>query len=62
MGSCCPALNLMQEKVAKADEEISLLEEQSQHYKDELDKARRQIEKLSTNSQSVGHVLSTLFP
>ncbi len=52
----------MQEKVAKADEEISLLEEQSQHYKDELDKARRQIEKLSTNSQSVGHVLSTLFP
>ena len=51
---CCPALNLTQEKTAKAEEEVALLEEQSQHYKDELDKALRQIEKLNANSQSVG--------
>ena len=60
---CCPALNLTQEKTAKAEEEVTLLEEQSQHYKDELDKALRQIEKLNAKSQSVGRskFLPTLF-
>lgn len=53
----CPALNLTQEKAANAEEEVALLEEQSQHYKDELDKALRQIEKLNANSQFVGDVL-----
>lgn len=57
MRSCCPALNPTQEKTAKAEEEVALLEEQSQHYKDERDKALRQIEKLNANSQSVGHIL-----
>lgn len=53
---CCLALNFTQEKTATAEEEVALLEEQSQHYKDELDKALRQIEKLNANSQSVGHM------
>lgn len=57
----CPALNLTQEKTARAEEEVALLEEQSQHYKDELDKALRQIEKLNANSQSVMHIPFTIF-
>jgi len=57
----CLALNLTQEKTARAEEEVALLEEQSQHYKDELDKALRQIEKLNANSQSVGHIHSTFI-
>jgi uncharacterized protein (DUF3084 family) len=61
MRLCCPALNLTQEKAARAEEEVALLEEQSQHYKDELDKALRQIEKLNANSQSVEHIPSTIF-
>jgi hypothetical protein len=48
--------SLAQDKAAKAEEEATLLEEQSQHYKEQLDKALRQIEKLSANSQSVGHI------
>jgi predicted nucleic acid-binding Zn-ribbon protein len=52
---CSPAISFAQEKTAKAEEEAALLEEQSQHYKDELDKAHKQIEKLKTNSQPVGH-------
>ncbi|KAH9972870.1 hypothetical protein BGW80DRAFT_1252571 [Lactifluus volemus] len=47
------ALEEQAEKTAKAEEEAALLFEQSQHYKDELDKALRQIEKLRANSQSV---------
>jgi uncharacterized protein (DUF3084 family) len=58
MRLCCPALNLTQERTTKAEEEVALLEEQSQHYKDELDKALRQIEKLNANPQSVGHIPS----
>ena len=58
---CCPALNLTQEKTARAEEEVALLEEQSQHYKDERDKALRQNEKLNANPQSVGHIPSTIF-
>ncbi|KAI0264414.1 hypothetical protein BC834DRAFT_844065 [Gloeopeniophorella convolvens] len=42
----------VQEKTAKAEEEASLLEEQAQHYKSELDKALKQIERLKANSQS----------
>ncbi|KAF8501636.1 hypothetical protein F5888DRAFT_1252223 [Russula emetica] len=42
------------ERTTKAEEEVALLEEQSQHYKDELDKALRQIEKLNANPQSIG--------
>ena len=61
MRPCCPSLNITQEKAAKAEEEVDLLEEQSQHYKDELDKALRQIENLNANSQSVGHVHLTIF-
>ena len=61
MGLCHPALNFTQEKTAKAEEEVALLEEQSQHFKDELDKALRQIERLNANSQSVGHTPSTIF-
>jgi hypothetical protein len=52
---CSPVLSFVQEKTAKAEEEAALLEEQSQHYKDELDKALRQIEKLRANSQPVGN-------
>lgn len=58
---CCPALNLTQDKAAKAEEEVSLLEEQSQHYKEQLDKALRQIEKLNANSQPVGYISSAFF-
>jgi hypothetical protein len=61
MRLCCLALNLTQEKTAKAEEEVTLLEEQSQHYKDERDKALRQMEKLNANSQSVGHIPSAIF-
>ena len=61
MRLCSPALNLTQEKAARAEEEVALLEEQSQHYKDELDKALRQIEKLKATSQSVEHIPSTIF-
>lgn len=61
MRLCCPALNLAQDKAAKAEEEVSLLEEQSQHYKEQLDKALRQIEKLNANSQAVRDVLSLFF-
>jgi hypothetical protein len=61
MHLCCSALNPTQEKAARAEEEGALLEEQSRHYKDERDKALRQIEKLNANSQSVGHVPSTVF-
>ena len=45
----------------RVEEEGALLEEQCQHYKDELDKALRQIERLNANSQSVGHIPSTVF-
>lgn len=51
----------MQDKAAKAEEEVSLLEEQSQHYKEQLDKALRQIEKLNANSQPVGYISSAFF-
>jgi hypothetical protein len=61
MRLCSPALSPTQDKTAKAEEEAVLLEEQSQHYKDQLDKALRQIEKLSANSQSVGHISSPSF-
>ncbi|KAI0250191.1 hypothetical protein BJV78DRAFT_1283333 [Lactifluus subvellereus] len=46
------ALEEQAEKTAKAEEEAALLEEQSRHYKDELDKALKQIEKLRANSQA----------
>jgi uncharacterized protein (DUF3084 family) len=59
MRSCSPALNFTQDKTAKAEEEVTLLEEQSQDYKDQLDKALRQIEKLSAKSQSVWYISST---
>jgi hypothetical protein len=58
---CSPVLSFAQEKTAKAEEEAALLEEQSQHYKDELDKALRQIEKLRANSQPVGNFSSPSF-
>ena len=62
MRLCCSALNLTQEKTARAEEEGALLEEQSQHYKDERDKALRQIEKLNANSQSVrAHSFHNIF-
>jgi len=54
---CLPVLSSTQEKTGKAEEEAALLEEQSQHYKDELDKALKQI----ANSQSVGHILLPSF-
>jgi hypothetical protein len=46
----------MQDKAAKAEEEAALLEEQSRHYKEQLDNALRQIEK-----QSVWHISSPSF-
>ena len=58
---CSPELSFAQEKTAKAEEEAVLLEEQSRHYKDELEKALRQIEKLKANSQTVGHFSSLSF-
>ena len=58
---CCPTLNFTQDKTAKAEEEVSLLEEQSQDYKDRLDKALREIQKLKTNSQPVGYILIGFF-
>ena len=61
MHLCCSALNLTQEKTTRAEEEGALLEEQSRHYKDERDKALRQIEKLNANSQSVRHIPPTVF-
>lgn len=56
MRLCFPPLNPTQNKTAKAEEEATLLEEQCQHYKGQLDKALRRIEKLGANSQSVGHI------
>ena len=61
MRLCYPTLNFTQDKTAKAEEEVSLLEEQSQHYKDQLDKALRQIEKLNANSQPVWSILIEFF-
>ena len=58
---CCPTLNFTQDKTAKAEEEVSLLEEQSQDYKDRLDKAHREIEKLKANSQPVGYIFTVFF-
>jgi hypothetical protein len=51
----------MQDKAAKAEEEAALLEEQSRDYKEKLDSALRQIEKLSANSRSVWHISSPSF-
>jgi chromosome segregation ATPase len=48
-----PHAHLTQDKSAKAEEEASLLEQQSRHYKDELDKALRQIKQLKTGVQPV---------
>ena len=48
--------NLTQDKSAKAEEEASLLEQQSQHYKDELDKALRQIKQLKADVQPVWRI------
>jgi hypothetical protein len=45
----------------KAEEEVTLLEEQSQHYKDERDKAHREIGKLTASSQVVRYIYSTLL-
>ena len=56
-----PPLTLTQDKAEKAEEEAALLEEQSRDYKEQLDNALRQIEKLHTNPQSVGpHFFSPL--
>jgi uncharacterized coiled-coil DUF342 family protein len=61
MRLCCLALIFVQEKTAKVEEEVALLEEQSQDYKDQLDKALRQIEKLRADTQSVGYTSSAFF-
>ena len=50
---CFLVLSFTQEKSAQADEESTLLEQQSQHYKDELEKALRQIKQLKMGKQTV---------
>jgi chromosome segregation ATPase len=50
---CFLMLSFTQDKSAQADEESTLLEQQSQHYKDELEKALRQIKQLKAGKQTV---------
>ena len=49
-------LNCTQEKSAQVEEESNLLEQQSRHYKDELEKALRQIKQLKAGTQPVWHI------
>ena len=53
IGICFLMLSFTQDKSAQADEESTLLEQQSQHYKDELEKALRQIKQLKAGKQTV---------
>ena len=50
-------LSFTQDKSAQAEEETTLLEQQSQHYKDELEKALRQIKQLKASRQFVRRIL-----
>ncbi len=52
-------LSFTQDKAEVAEEEASLLEQQSQHYKDQLETAMRQIKQLKAGTQLVWRVFST---